>query len=199
MPVSRARFKLWLALETIKEKIAKAVDTDALSDAIEEYLATALAFPVSDLSTCPWEEAITAFARVTEINGDIRMLPFMRYPVKDQKPAAYDYDERLFFHYAHTFARAYGWSIEYVADLDVDTAFSLLQEIIITTQLDREWQWDLSERSTGYDEQTRKSKHIPYPLPPWMSPAPTEPKIYRIPKALIPVGNVVRYRNDQSS
>lgn len=190
--IVRAKFRRWTELEDLRDKFTKAADVSDLANMLIEYLSAALDFDAYDL---PWTQTAKLITDTLEVNAITRILPFMRYPVKS-KPAVYDYPGRTFYTYAHMLAKHYGWSLEDIATLDVDEALALIQEILIDINHRMEWEWDLSEKSTGYDEQTKKSKHIPFPLPDWMTPAPTEPKKYRIPKALIPVGNVVSYRPD---
>lgn len=193
--LSRSKFRTWVRLEEIREKITKASDVDDLSDGIGQYLADALDVSINTIETMDWEDAANIFAIQNNLNQNVRILPFMLFHPKEDKPVPYDYDGRLFYHYAHAIAKEYGWSLDQIADLDVDDALSLMQEIMVSIHLQREWEWEISERSSGYDPDTRKPKHIPYTLPDWMLPLPAEPKVYRIPKAMLPVGNVVSFRD----
>lgn len=193
--IVRAKFRRWTELEDLRDKLTKAADVSDLANQLIAYLSAALEFDASEL---PWTQTAKLFTDVLEVNSVVRILPFMRYPIKS-KPVVYDYEGRTFYTYAHLLAKHYGWSLDHISMLDVDEALALIQEILIDVNHRMEWEWDLSEKSTGYDEQTKKSKHIPFPLPDWMIPAPAEPKKYRIPKVLIPVGNVVSYRPDAES
>lgn len=193
--VQRAKFRRWLELDQLRENISKAVDVVDLSNQIGTYLSTALDFTFL-FDELTWEEASILFAAATIVNNEFVHLPYMRYPKrKKDEPVPYDYEDRSFYQYAHTLAKEYGWTLDYIAMLDVDDALRMLQESMIEYYHRREWEWDLSERAVGYDEATKKAKHNKYPLPDWMLPMPTEPKVYRIPMSLLPVGNVISYRN----
>lgn len=197
--MSRSKFRTWTQLEEIRDQISRAVSVDILADKIYEYLTTALSLGNADLDTVSWEDTAVAFTACVNANSKVKILPFMRYKKTDDKPVPYDYYGRMYYHYAHTLANSYGWSSEYIAELDVDDAFAFIQEILITKNLEREWQWDISPNSIGYDTSAKKSKHIPFPLPDWMQPEPPAPKIYKIPKSLLPVGNVISFRNVEPS
>jgi hypothetical protein len=63
---------------------------------------------------------------------------------------------------------------------------------MIDDQLDREFQWTMSERSSYYDSHTKTAKANPLTRPSWMmkhiDPA-KELRITKIPKDMIPLGN----------
>jgi hypothetical protein len=196
--VHRAKFRSWTELEDLRDRFPKATDVDDLAEKLVVYLSVALGFDASVVDALPWSQSADLLIRALDANGIFKQLPFMRYPTK-AKQLPYDYEGRLFYMYAHLIAKNYGWTLDIIASLDVDEALTVVQEILIDINHQMEWEWDLSERSSGYDEQTKKSKHIPFPLPEWMNPVPQEPKKYRIPMSLIPVGNVVSYRPDAKS
>lgn len=191
--IQRAKFRKWSELEDLRDQASRAVGGKERGDLLVSYLSTALDSDASDLS---WIDAANLFQECILVNANIRALPFMRFPPKDAKEPVYNYPGRLFYTYAHSIAKTYGWTLSTIGDLDVDEALALIQEIMIDDVHQREWEWDLSERSSGYDRQTKEYKHIPFPLPDWMIPLPLAPKVYRIRKDLIPVGNVVSYRPD---
>ena len=194
--IQRAKFRRWSELEDLRDQVSKAVGGKERGDKLASYLSTALDFSAPDVDNLPWLDAAQALNEILLDNAQLRTLPFMRYPSKNSSPPPYDYPGRLFYQYANLLAKTYGWTIDYIANLDVDDAMALMQEILIDQAHRHEWEWDLSERSSGYDSQTKAYKHIPFPLPDWMIPMPPPPKVYRIPKTLIPVGNVVSYRPD---
>lgn len=189
----RSKFRTWIELEDFRNQMTKAVDVEEFTDLVLRYLSTALEFSASDLEDLPWKEVAGAFTETMNANSDIRVLPFMKFPVKTDDPLPYEYPGRTFYYYANLIAKSYGWSLDTISTLDVDEALALIQEISIDEARNKEWQWELSDRSIGWDEQLKKTKHNPYPLPDWMLPIPTEPKKYRIPISLLPVGNVIRY------
>lgn len=194
--IKRAKFRKWSELEDLRDQASRAVGGKERGDTLVLYLATALDFSISDVDKLSWVDAASALYKCISENANLKTLPFMRFPSRDTKEPPYNYPGRLFYSYAHSLAKMYGWSLDQIADLDVDDALAFLQEIMIDDVQRREWEWDLSERSTGYDKNTKEYKHIPFPLPDWMIPMPPPPKVYKIPKAMIPVGNVVSYRPD---
>lgn len=194
--VQRAKFRRWTELEDLRDRFSRAADIAELSDLMVLYLSAALEFTASEIDDISWIESAEAFNDVVSVNAIIKPLPFMRYPAKDAKPVPYDYPGRMFFQYANMFAKNYGWTIDIIASMDVDEAMALLQEMMIDDAHRREWEWDLSERSTGYDEATKSPKYVPFPLPAWMTPVPPAPKTYKILKSMLPVGNVVSHRPD---
>lgn len=195
--IQRRKLRNWLELDRLRELISKATDVDYLAELISQYLLVALDFSI-DFDELSWEETASLFIAALSVNNEFESLPFMQYSSKTDHSFPYDYEGRTFYHYAHSLAQEYGWSIEYIAELDVDEALKMLQEIVISHHHQREWEWDLSDRAVGYDSATKKSTHVPYPMPDWMRPTPPEPKIYRIPKSLLPVGNVISFRDVKS-
>jgi len=98
-------------------------------------------------------------------------------------------------------AKSYGWNVEYIAQLDVDDALALVQEISLEEQFDKEWSYSLSEVAYEYDTASKKSKLRTLPRPSWMNVATqaVKEKIesgqttrqVHIPKSFIPPGIVV--------
>jgi hypothetical protein len=109
---------------------------------------------------------------------------------------SWDYEGRTWYLYAHMLASEFGWSLDEIAELDVDDAFALLQEILISSQLEKEWQWSMSDKSYGKDKNTGEWRYFNLPRPPWMEDKPKEPKKIMIPKSLLPVGNVITYKGE---
>jgi hypothetical protein len=179
----------------LRDQVSRAVGGVERGELLTSYISTALDFSASQVDELSWVDAAQALTTCLSVNANLRTLPFMRYPSKN-KEVAYDYPGRLFYQYAHMIAKTYGWTLDAISSLDVDEALAFIQEVLIDDVHTHEWQWDLSEKSSGYDKQTKDYKHIPFQLPDWMVPIPPAPKVYKIPKVLIPVGNVVSYRPD---
>jgi hypothetical protein len=89
----------------------------------------------------------------------------------------------------HIFSSTYGWDEDRIANLDIDTAIGLLQEILITEQLDHEWQFSITELAYPYNETTKKSSFRPLPRPDWMKKI--IPKVTKIRKDFLPLGNII--------
>ena len=200
--IKRSKFKGWIELEGIRENIFKAVersDVDEIADFILLYLSTALDISVGSLITLPWKEVATAYSIAVSTNYNIRLLPFMKFSKKqlDDERDVWDYDGRMWYSYANKIADRYKWTLDYIAELEIDDAFSLIQEILVSDQMSKEWEWLLTDKSVGYDEATKKSRYIEFPRPDWMKPIPKPPKKEKIPKFMLPVGNIVRYTTRQ--
>ena len=94
----------------------------------------------------------------------------------------------------HLFAKAYGWSSEYIANLEIEDGVALLQEIIVDNQLQREWEWGMNEMAYPYNQMTKKSEFKPLDRPSWMQKKYEAPKKIKIPIHLIPLGNVITHK-----
>ena len=195
--VERATLYLWFKLEGILDTIKTAVgsgDEHCVSSNIFSYLATALGID-NTFSDLPWTEVATAFSAIQKLNTPTYKFPLLNATAEDKLPD-WDYTGRDWYVWVYLLAREFGWNIEYISMLNVDDAIALVQEILVKEQLDKEWQWGLSEMSHVYDSSSRTSKFKPLPRPNWMENKHIEmPKVVKINKALIPVGRVVRFKD----
>lgn len=193
--VTQAKLRTWLELELLRDKIIKAVeDTDELAKLICLYISTALNNFNLDFSYFAWIEIAYAFVCCEHVNAlQLNDLQFIKYLGKKENDV-WDYEKRGFWEFSHLLCKEYGWTLEYVADLNVESAFRLLQEILIANQFEKEWEWGLSENAFSYDKATKTSKFVPLKRPSWMEAVPEVPKKVKIPVYLLPVGNVVSYR-----
>lgn len=195
--ITRSKFKSWIELENIRENIYHSIEaenTDDIGTYILLYVATALDVDVSSIENLSWKDIASTYSIVVSENFNIRLLPFMKShkkKVEDGKDV-WDYDGRTWYSYSHKMANEYGWKLSDISELDVDDAFSLIQEILVSEQLKKEWEWTLSDKSSGYDENTKKSKFIELPRPDWMIPIPQAPKKVKMPKFMMPQGNIIR-------
>lgn len=195
--ISRLKLRKWIELSVLKERIEVAVDTksaESLADAICKFVSTAISIPVEIIEQAEWQEVAIAFSDCIEENYINLDIPLFKYNEK-QADEPWDYPGRSWYVWWYKFSKEFGWTSDIIAELDVEEAFKLLQEILVGEQLEREWQWSLSEKSSGWDEAAKKSKYIELPRPDWMqkAPAQNQPKTVQIPKSLLPVGNVIRY------
>jgi len=188
--VTRAKLKRWLQLEDVREQIARAADREdrpGFVAQIYSYLSVALSVE-DDFSQLPWFEIVEAYQQILSVNIPNLDLPLLHATSTGEK-VPWDYEGRGWYSWANIFSKAFGWTLEYVAELDLDDAIALLQEIKADDQVEREWEWMLTEVS--YD---RKGKHKELPRPHWMRgiiiPDNTKTKIK---KSMLPVGNVVRW------
>ena len=196
-PCIRCKLRQWIKLEVLRRNI----NTKSITkycDALLAYVSFYLNIPVLDLEEIPWFDLVDAYNKIISINMPDPDLPLYKAPAsKGHKKEIWDYDNRTWYIWLHELAHAYGWSIEYVAELDIDDAASLLQEIYTQDQLDREFIWSTSEIAYPYNSTSQTSEFHPLPRPDWMTYDPNIVKKVndlqhtKILKSLLPMGIVV--------
>lgn len=192
---TRPSLKSWIGLQELLSKTFEAVEKRGdVADAITFYLSTAIALPVEDLADAPWYDVLPDFFQIMQANTPSKEFPFLNHKMKGKKEV-WDYDGRTWYMWAHLFAKAYNWNLDYIASMDVDDAIALAQEIAVEDQLEREWQWMTSE--IAY--QTKEGFKA-LPRPGWMNYAPKDMEIkpVQIRKEFMPVGNIFRYESPKS-
>lgn len=204
--VIRVKLRAWLVLEDIHRQIldaAKNKNRDEFVSSVYSYVSTAFSIPLEELQECYWADVAHAYMKFFSFNAPNSNLPLIK-PRKIKPKYEEDvceYPGRSWFIWANIFSRSYGWNLEYIAELDVSDAIALYQEILIDEQMDKEWQWLLSENSYSYDSTTKKSKFNPLPKPDWMQSvrtgAPPDSQKVRIRKDELPVGLVMRWEDDR--
>lgn len=190
------KFGKWIQLEEQKNRILETVEesSDEFPDELLSFLSTVLHLPVKYFEHAFWENIFFAFytcLKLTHCQIDIPLLSSTE-PSKD-KPA-WDYHGRKLHLYLHMLSKAYGWTLEYSSNLETKTAISLIQEILTDEQMEAEFWWMLSDRSTTYDSTTKTAKANPYPRPDWMhkhiDPEKEIPKT-TIPTDMMPLGKAL--------
>lgn len=183
-------FKQWVILENKKEKIFRAVETEEFPDKVLDFLSTALNVNSKWFEDARWDKIILAFyaslARYPSVS-----LP-LTIPSNEQfKEDAWTYDGRTWHLYSHLLAKEYGWSLEYISQLQVDEALAKIQEIMTDIQLEREFYYGLSEIAYPYNPQTKKSHFKPLHRPHWMREKVQPVPRFKIPKEYMPQGMVM--------
>ena len=171
--ITRSKLKQWIELESLK---TKALDFSERGRAMEfcdtvlSYVSICTGVEVSELDKLPWTEIVFTWHRLLNLNTPNTELPL--YKVRDldpkKKKPIWDYEGRTWYTWVHDLAHAYGWTMEYIAELDIDDASSLLQEMIVDDQLEKEFHWMLSEIAYPYNESSKKSEFKPLQRPIWM-------------------------------
>lgn len=187
----QVKFRKWIELEEKKEYIFKAIKegSDEFPRLLISFLSFALDVPRKTFLDVPWWITLRCFLYISS-----KSVPKIKIPIlmdnknKDRKKESWDYEGRYWHVYSHLLSKNYGWSLEYIAKLNVEEALSKIQEILIDEQLNKEFQWGMSEIAYPFDVQTKKSKFQPLPRPEWMIPEPPQPKKSRIYKSLMPQG-----------
>jgi len=199
----RYKLRAWLKLDAVREKLVDAIDAkdiDGVATSLCSFVS--IASNVSDVDKLPWYEIAHAFIAVeyeNKLNFDFALL---RTSKKKPDIPAWDYQGRQWYWWHNILSSKYGWSSEYIAEMDIDDATGLLQEIMIDEQLEREWEWSLTEIAYPYNATTKQSNFKPLERPEWMMITLPEnrPKIpiVRIRKDMMPVGMVIRGKSHET-
>jgi hypothetical protein len=199
--VTRAKLRVWLQLEDIHEQIARAADNkdrEEFTALIYSYLSTALSVDI-DFSTLPWYEVVDSYMEIVVLHRPFFDFPFLKSAANTDK-VPWDYEGRTWYMWSHMLSKEYGWQLEYIAEMDVDDAIAHLQEIATSEQMQREWEWMLSDKSVTYDKRG-KGKFNDLHRPTWMGGKEkrTINNVERVPikKSMLPVGDVVRWIDDE--
>lgn len=162
-----------------------------MPDKILAYLSAALNLKQEDLEKRDWLTCMKLFNQALARSPKIDV-PIIKNAPKDGKDADWDYPGRSVYHYTHILASAYGWDAEYIANLEVQEAMALIQEIMTDKHLDEEFLYSLSEIAYPYNKSTKKHNFKPLVRPYWMRPiAPPMPKKVRMRRDMLPVGRIV--------
>jgi len=186
---TRVGLKKWLALEDKKSDIFQATeDKDTFTDAILAYLSVAFDVPTQELEEVPWYEIIDEYATSNVLNNINFQFPLLNEPSSKEK-AIWDYAGRTWYLWANLLAKSYGWTLKYISELDPDDGIALLQEILTDDQLDKEWEWGMSEIAYPYNETTKKSEFKELSRPVWMQKKVRKlPTKVKINVSMLPVG-----------
>ena len=195
LTVHRVKFKRWAELEDKREQFVRAADENAdnFPQKFFAYLSAALNVKEEELEGLHWIECVELFYKVYLANLPSPTLPLITATSKDLKSSKleWDYPGRVWFLYANILSSAYGWTLEYIAELEIDDALALVQEILTDQQLAKEFTWGMSEAAYSYNKSTKTSKFNPLPRPAWMLPAVREIKKIKIRKDLMPQGLII--------
>lgn len=194
----RFKLKKWVEFEHIQKQLDQAIRDQN----VDEYerkicLLISFAFGVSEeeILDAPWYEQIQLASGITEINN-IKHIPLLQKDStkRPEIKEPWEYEGRTWFWWVNKLAKNYSWNREYIAELDIDEALALLQEILVDEQLQKEWEWSKTEIAYPYNETTKKSKFQPLTRPQWMIGEPVKaadvPKV-KILKKMLPVGRII--------
>jgi hypothetical protein len=196
--IKRSKLKQWLILQDIQDEMLdnlKQKDYNHFVDKLCQYLeqATGQTF----WKELFWIDTVLIYYQIIEINRITKKLPILqpRQIVPDKGTMPWDYAGRSWYIWANLLAKTYGWSIEYIEQMEVEDALALVEEISVDLQLDREWEWQRSEVAYGTDEQTKKVKFNALSRPDWMKEPIKIPQKTKILKSFMPVGNIIFLEN----
>jgi len=190
--VERAKLRLWFDLEDMRTSLKEAAgkgDTQAVSLILCSYLSSASNEDIELFQNANWEEVAIAYAEITFLNAPLLHLPLFDYHDEKQvDTVSWEYEGRTWYLWVHTLAKAYGWTEEYISNLEIETGLALIQEPVVEEQLAKEWEWSLTELAYPYDKNTKTSKFNPLPRPGWMKSVAKKPKKTKLLKSMLPVG-----------
>ena len=188
------RLRRWIELESYKEKIIKYAEekNKDFPKVLLSYLSCALGVPYRFFEYADWTRLVSAFFVCLNKSPQLK-LPITSPSTEKSKEEDWSYDGRTWYLYANIIAGHYGWTLEYISQLKVRDALAIIQEILVDEQLDKEFQYGLSELAYPYDARTKKSTFKPLPRPSWMRPRAEPEKIQKtpIPVSMIPMGVVI--------
>lgn len=175
-------------------KAAERGDKDEFLTSLFTYLSVAFAISKEKIASADWHDVATAYDEC--IRANLPRLPLPIFVEGENVTYPWDYFGRNWYLWANRLASAYGWKLDYIAELDIDDATALAQEILIDDQFQREWEWRRTEIAYSYDEKTKKTNFNELPRPKWMKGVAVkereQPKLHALPKKMIPVGLVLK-------
>jgi hypothetical protein len=177
-----------LELEAQKKKIQEATGSGEFPDRVFAYLSVASTVNEGEA----WTDTVSTLLKCFREFAPNQDLPLIKDATGEKgKPSSWDYEGRGFWLWANVLCKAYGWTIEYVSDMDYNDAFTLLQEILTDEQLDKEFTYSLSEIAYPYNKSTKKNHFKPLPRPYWMKAVVSEIKKVKFHKEFLPQGMVI--------
>jgi len=208
--VIRPKLQKWLYAENFRDKVIESADKrddPGIVFGISSFLSALLDIPEEKVRLLPWHEVAEAYyycSLETAPRLDLSIIHESKKIQKKSIPEVWDYEERTWYVWLHLLAKEYGWDVEYIAELDVDNALALIQEISLQDQFQREWEWSLSEVAYEYDKGSKKSKLRALPRPPWMSMGSRSyqksleqpAKQIKMKRIFMPVGIIIRDKDN---
>lgn len=179
------------AAEKARRAAVTVQDTGAIADAIFAYLNAAVGLDRGTFETSTWIEIITVYSAALHLNRipDAERLAVLNTPASGRRPR-WDYEGRDIVEWVDLFARAYGWSREYVCDLYPEEAVALSQEIMAHDYREHGFLHSLSEVNYAVERSGRR-RYLPLDPPFWMAAAHIGPKKTKLRRDMIPIGNVI--------
>jgi len=110
---------------------------------------------------------------------------------KTNKKNSWEHEYDSFTRWIHLLCKTYHWDLKTIENLDPNLAAYLIQEILVDEQINKEWEYSLTEFAYKYDSATKKSTYQPLPRPYWMQEEIKPIEKVKIRKELLPYGVVV--------
>lgn len=192
----RLRLREWSKLEEVKkdlDEVASIKDYSGMFIQMVKFIeATILSEEKIDWEKLPWYDFLSIYSEAIIVNTPSIDFPILHGKNESKEKLPWEYKERSWYFWLNLFATNYGWTEDVIAQLDVDTAIGLYQELEIDEQLQKEWEWGLSEIAYRYEKSTKKTVFQPLSRPVWMKPlVPKALPIVKIRKDMMPIGNII--------
>jgi hypothetical protein len=192
---NKPNLRQWIRLEDIRSDILKAAenkDTIGFSTQMYLYISTAFNIPINKIEKFTWEKCAELYMVAVSMCIPRYDVALLKSRMKDEKES-WDYHGRTWYIWSHMLSSNYGWTLDTISAMDFEDAISLMQEILINEQLNREWEWGLSEIAYSYNPTSKESKLRKLPRPDWMEVILFKPiKKVRMLRSMMPVGAVIR-------
>lgn len=180
-------FKKWVLLEDAKKELASSVEGVEFPEKVLDYLFTAY----GKTKEGEWKNTVFSVVEAFKEFSIDTSLPLLQPSPKEKKGEDWEYPGRSWNFYSHILAKSYGWTLDYIAELDTLEALGHIQEILTGEQIDREFIYSLSEIAYPYNKTTKKGEFKPLTRPYWMRPISKPIKKIRIKRSMMPMGHVV--------
>lgn len=148
-----------------------------------------------------WWEVADAYLRFSAENKINSEFPIVKAKESEPSLPEFDYEGRSWYFWLHLLSSRYGWSVEYIENLDPDDVFGLFMEITVDQFSDREFIYRLSELAYKYNDKSKTSTYIPLPKPKWMNSTTQEIKVpvRRYRKDMRPAGLVIKIDHEDGN
>lgn len=202
----RLTLRGWAGLEKFKAQMDIAIskhDFKEIFSCMVSFIEMAISPSPSGVEwyKLPWFDFVSIYSKAVELNSPTIEFPILRSSNgKEKKKLPWEYEGRAWYFWLNLFAKHYGWHEEDIAKLDIDTAIGAYQEMSIDDQLEKEWEWGLSEMAYPFNKSTKKSEYKPLQRPSWMMPmVPKQLPVVKIKKSLLPVGNIIDVQAEEEA
>lgn len=182
----KPKFRKWVTLVNAQKTIQDSVETGEFPEKVFAYLSLC-----GKRGEGAWKNTVLTLAQAFQYNYVEITVPIIKDAPQGSKESDWSYAGRDWAYYSHVLANAYGWTVEYISRLEVQEAFSYIQEILVSEQLEQEFQHALSEVSYHYNKTTKKSDYKPLKRPYFMRPAMQPLKKVKMKRSLLPVGLII--------
>lgn len=188
----RVKFKQWVELEVLVKELDKVVESDITKfpTFVMKYTSTTLLIPGIILINLPWKITLSLYDFARSVNNPTKIPLLVSHKSKDIS-IPWEYVGRDWHYYSHLLAKSYGWELQYIAGLDVDTALAHVQEILVDEQMNKEFLWSMSEIAYPYNSSTKTTKFSPLPRPYFMWETVKPAKKIKMLRSMLPSGVIV--------